>query len=205
LPALHCFWFGVHALHSPPLHGVGEQFVPFVHKPVALHDCTVLPEQRFAMPGAHSPPQSCFAASQTNVQAVGAPHLPIASHASTRVVDPAEQRVAPGRQSPVHAPAAQAVVHAACVWFVPVASQRMGVLLAPQLLVPGLHIPVHAVVASEPVHANGHVVVSCQKPCRSHCWMTAAAGLQRFTPAVQRKMQAPVAVSQTGLSFGQAS
>jgi hypothetical protein len=198
LLALHCFWFGVHARHCPMLHGVVPQLVMSFQWPVASHDCTVLPEHRFAVPGAHSPPQSFVVVSHTKVQAVDAPHAPLAPHVSTRFVEPAAQRVALGLHMPVHSPApVHALAHAVCIWLVPVASHRNGVLFAPQVRVPGTHDPVHIVAVPVPPQANGHVAVSCQSPCKSHCWMTEAPGLHRFVPAMQRDAHRPVPSSHT--------
>jgi hypothetical protein len=185
------------------LQGVGAQLVLSFHWPVASHDCTVLFEQRSAMPGAHSPPQSCFVVSQTNVHAVDAPHVPFAPHVSTRVVLPAAHRVVPGLQSPMHTPSpTHAAMHGGCAWFVPVVSQRKGVLLAPHVRVPGLHMPPQAEVSPIPVHAKGHVVVSCQMPAVSHCWMVVPEGLHRLDPAMQRLTHLPVSSSHTGMSAG---
>jgi hypothetical protein len=81
-------------------------------------------------------------------------------------------------------------------------SQRAGVLFAPHDRVPGLHMPPQAEAPPDPVHANGHVVVSCQRPAASHCWMVVPSGLQRLVPAVQRAMHMPLASSHTGMSDG---
>jgi len=90
------------ARHSPRLQ-VPEQAVVVVQRP-AWHSRTLLPRHCLGSPGAHSPPHALVAGSQTNVQDVGGPQLPFASHVST-VVDPAAQRVSPGRHEPEHSPA----------------------------------------------------------------------------------------------------
>jgi hypothetical protein len=49
------------------------------------------------------------------------------------------------------------------------------------------------------------VVESRQIRCRSHCWMTAADGRQRWSIGAQPAVQLPVASSQTGWFDGQAA
>jgi hypothetical protein len=102
LPALHCFWFGVHARHWPMLHGVAPQDILSFQCPVASHDWIMLLEHISAVPGAHSPPHFLVAASHTNVHAAAGPQTPIALHVSNVVVEPAAHRVAFGAHSPVH-------------------------------------------------------------------------------------------------------
>jgi hypothetical protein len=147
------------------LHGVEPQDILSFQCPVASHDWIVLPEHISAVPGAHSPPHFLVAASHTKVQGVEGLQAPIASHVWTFVVEPAVQRVAFGMQSPVHCPSpVQAPVHAVCIWFTPMLSQRNGVLFAPHVRVPGLHDPPQATALPVPVQAKGQVVVSCHRP-----------------------------------------
>ena len=202
MPALHCFCIEVHARHSPMVHGVAPQLVMSFQWPVESQFCTVLIEQRLAMPGEHSPPQSCFVVSQTNVHVAGGPHWPIEPQVSTLLAAPAAQRVVLGLQLPEHTPSTHALSHGVCVWFIPITSHTTGVLFALHDRVPGLHMPAHAEASPEPVHANGHAVMSCQIPDRSHCWIAVPEGLQRFAAAVHRATQAPA--SHVGISTGHA-
>jgi hypothetical protein len=78
--------------------------------PVPSQDCTVLPEQRGAVPGEHSPPQSPVVGSQTNAHAVAAAQLPSPSQVCTMLLAPMAHRVAPGLQSPAQAPSRQKLV-----------------------------------------------------------------------------------------------
>jgi len=158
-----------------------------------------LPEHRFSAPGTHSPARWFFAVSHTKVHAVAGAQCPVASQVWIRLVEPVTQRVSVGLQSPVHIPLSlHTLGQGASGWFVPVASQRKGVLPT-QLLVPGWHEPVHAVVAPAPLHANAQAVgVSRQIPCRSHCWISGFVEWQRLSPAVHAAVQAPVATSQSG-------
>lgn len=205
LPALHCLVFGEQAAHRPIVHGIVPHAVLSFQWLVASQDWTVLPEQRSAVPGEHSPLQLLVAGSQTNVHATAAPQCPFASQVSTPFGVVVEHRETFGAQSPaqtplpVHAPA-----HTICIWFVPESSQRSGVLLAPQDRVPGLHDPPQATASPVPVHAKGHVMRSRQTPPKSHCCKL-ADGPHRLVPGWQRTMQSPVAGSQVGLSIGQAA
>jgi hypothetical protein len=205
LPALHCLVFGVQAAHRPIVHGIVPHAVLSFQWPVASQDWTVLPEQRSAVPGEHSPPQPLVAGSQTNVHATAAPQCPFASQVSTPFRVVVEHRVVFGAQSPEQTPLpVHALAHAVCVWFVPESSHRSGALLAPHDRVPGLHEPTHATASPVPVHAKGHVMISCQTPPKAHC-CTVADGPHRLVPDWQRTMQSPVAGSQSGLSIGQAA
>jgi hypothetical protein len=114
LPELHCFSLAVHARHWPALQGVVVQVVTVCRCPDASHDCTVVLAHWYGPPGVQSPPQRFVVASQTNVQACGAPQCPAKSQISSMLVEPVEQRVAPGLQSPAQTPSEQTLGQLLC-------------------------------------------------------------------------------------------
>jgi hypothetical protein len=120
----HCFVPGVHATHMPFRHAgtVPEHATGLPHSPFDPHDSTLLPEH-WTAPGVHCTHAPFRQAGSLPEQATGIPHCPVDPHVSTPLGGgppspgggppsagggppsmPFTHCVAPGEQTPVHAP-----------------------------------------------------------------------------------------------------
>jgi hypothetical protein len=178
---------GLHTpVHAPFTQAWLVQAVPAAHAPLALQVCTMPPLQRVApvLHCTHAPPEQT---GTPPVQAVGEPHWPNAVQLSTLPPGPASpvHWVAPGVQTPEHAPPVHTYVQLAAVPHWPL-DVHVCTPLPEHCVVPGEQAPPHTPALQ--TLGQGEPV-SCQVPVASQVW--GCWPLHCSAPGAHEPVQAP--------------
>jgi hypothetical protein len=189
----HCVAFGMQLpVHAPLTHAWLVQAAGLPHAPVGPQVWTPLPEH-CVVPGVHATHPPFRQIGVVPEQATGVTHWPLAPHVSTAPPPPsvaappsaAEHCVAPGLQTPPHAPETHVYVHADALPHVPPAVHVSTPPLV-HCVAPDEQDAAHAPLVQTPVHA---VPVFCQVPVVSH--VCGCCPLHCIVPGVQVPVHAP--------------